>query len=426
MKRTHGASVSVIRLGAAGLPRDRIIDLTQDLPAISSDEDMTVVVALRDGSHVVGALRLEVSPPGMSDAELSARISRLVDRPIHAFSGSEEPEHIPPKDSPPGPAAGRWPEFTVAVATRDRPHELRRALESIQSLEYPTFEIVVVDSGGPTSETKDVVISLSRHDDRFRYVCEPRAGLSRARNTALALASGSHVAFTDDDAVVDPHWLNALAKGFGEDDDAVCVTGLTLPAELRTQAQALWEEFGGHSKNRGFRPQSFRRRDAEQHPLYPVPAYGAGVNMAFELEYLRSVGGFDPALGAGTPTMSAEDTDAFAEVLILGRAIRYTPDALVWHFHRSTYDELRKQIYGNGVGLTAYFTKCFLQRPLDSLSLLGVVPQMLRYSLGAGSPRRVSRTSAYPNDLDRCQFRGLLFGPIAYFKSRRVVRGLGS
>ena len=314
----------------------------------------------------------------------------------------------------------------MGVATRDRPCELKRALEAIQRLEYPTFEVLVVDSGGPTLATKDVVSSLSRHDDRFQYVCEPRVGLSRARNRALALASGSHVAFTDDDGVVDPLWLKALARGFGEDDDVVCVTGMTLAAELRTRAQVLWEEFGGHSKNRGFRPQSFRRGEGEQHPLYPVPSYGAGVNMAFEREYLRSAGGFDPALGNGTPAMAAEDTDVFAEVLVLGRTIRYTPDALVWHFHHSTYEELRRIIYGNGVGLTAYFTKCFMQRPRDSLGLVRLVPRILAYGLSPRSPRRASRTSAYPSDLERCQIIGLLVGPLAYLKSRRALRERGS
>ncbi|PRC62799.1 glycosyl transferase family 2, partial [Mycobacterium sp. ITM-2017-0098] len=67
---------------------------------------------------------------------------------------------------------------------------------------------------------------------------EPRPGLSRARNTGLSAATGEVVAFTDDDVVVDRHWLSAIARGFSRGPAVSCVSGIVAAAELRTPAQA--------------------------------------------------------------------------------------------------------------------------------------------------------------------------------------------
>ena len=71
---------------------------------------------------------------------------------------------------------------------------------------------------------------------------------------------------------------------------------------LDTPAQRLYEQFGGHSKGRGLAAEVFDvASHARQHPLYPLPAFGVGASMAFDREALLRIGGFDVALGAGTP-----------------------------------------------------------------------------------------------------------------------------
>ena len=76
-----------------------------------------------------------------------------------------------------------------------------------------------------------------------------------------------------------------------------CVTGIVLPARLDTEAQEIFEKLGGHSKGRAFETEVFSRR-GPQSPLYPLPPFGAGANMAFRREVLTAIGGFDVALGA--------------------------------------------------------------------------------------------------------------------------------
>ena len=107
---------------------------------------------------------------------------------------------------------------------------------------------------------------------------------------------------------------------------------MILPARLDTQIQEWFEFSGGHSKGRGFSSAVFSRQDP-QSPLFPLPPFGAGGNMAFRREALARIGGFDVAMGAGTPARASEDTLALTLVLLAGDRIAYEPAALVRHDH---------------------------------------------------------------------------------------------
>ena len=124
----------------------------------------------------------------------------------------------------PGPVPTRsaaQPPITVVICTRDRIDHLRGALASVLAVEYPDFEVVVVDNASPTDATQTYVRALN--DPRVRVVSEPVAGLSRARNTGLRAARHSIVAFTDDDVAVDAKWLSSIARGFDRDVRVTCV-----------------------------------------------------------------------------------------------------------------------------------------------------------------------------------------------------------
>ena len=166
----------------------------------------------------------------------------------------------------------------------------------------------MVDNASAADAVRDLV--MRQCADRrlpLRYVAEPRPGLSWARNAGIAAASGEIIAFLDDDEEPDRHWLAGLAAGFARGDDIGCVTGMVVPARLDTPAQELFEQLGGHCKGRGFSPAVFSRH-GPQSPLYPLPPFGVGANMAFRREALARIGGFDVALGAGTPALRRRRT----------------------------------------------------------------------------------------------------------------------
>ncbi len=175
------------------------------------------------------------------------------------------------------------PMASIVVATRDRPDSLAKCLPSLLAQEYPHYEVIVVNNAPRTSTTADLIRDRYAACDRVRYVREDRPGLSRARNCGLQAARGEIVAIADDDEPADAHWLAELAMAFGAADSVACVTGLTQPAELETEAQVVFEEFGGYCKGREFTQRVYDMTTHRlDHPLYPYLAsfFGTGGNLA--------------------------------------------------------------------------------------------------------------------------------------------------
>jgi GT2 family glycosyltransferase len=251
------------------------------------------------------------------------------------------------------------PPMTVAVCTRDRPEHLKAALENLAELDYPQFEVLVVDNNPASGLTAPVVEAfLSKADIAVRIVDAPGRGLSIARNVALRNALFDIVAFTDDDVVVNDRWLRNLAYGFGRSERVACVCGMVPSAELLTPAQSYFDRRVGWA----------RRCDAAVYdlsdppnddPLFPmrVAQFGTGANFAVQKNVVIEVGGFDEGLGIGSPTGGGEDIDLFVRILLSGYQLVREPSAVVWHKHRRTTAELETQVFNYGLGLGAWIAK---------------------------------------------------------------------
>jgi GT2 family glycosyltransferase len=316
------------------------------------------------------------------------------------------------------------PVATVVVATRERPDSLSRCLESLLALDYPEYEIVVVDNAPQTSATREL-LDREQFRGRVEYVREDLRGLAAAHNRGLAEAGGEFVAFTDDDVAVDRLWLLELARGFGMADRVACVTGLIVPAVLDTPAQLIAEELWGWGK--GFSVRVFDQTSDGGDPLYPFTAgtFGSGANMAFDTAALRSLGGFDAATGAGTLARGGDDLSGFLSVISAGHRLVYNPAAFLRHAHHADREALRRQAYGYGVGLTAYLTKAVLDRPRRAIALgraagpgLARLRRLHADVQGDNSTDRRDR----PSDLVWAERWGMVRGPAAYVRSRRRVR----
>jgi GT2 family glycosyltransferase len=320
------------------------------------------------------------------------------------------------------------PNCTVVVCTRQRPEGLRRTLQSLAAQSYPQFNVLVVDNDPNTDSGADVVHQfVSRL--RIRRVVEPRRGLSRARNRGLREVETDLVAWLDDDALADEFWLAELARGFHDTPSAAAVSGVVVPASLDTQAQMWFEQFGGHSKGRGFSPVVFGgdSRAVEQNPLYPLPPFGVGTNMAFRTDRLTALGGFDEALGAGTTTGGGEDTKVFTQLLRNGQVTVYQPSALVRHTHRADLAGLRRQLESYGSGLTAFYTALLFDEPGVLWPLLKLAPHALRDLMRSGGLRTAGLQADFPTDLLTANRRGMLAGPGRYLREQwRGARAAGA
>lgn len=324
--------------------------------------------------------------------------------------------------SPPRPGAIQ-PTVSVAVCTRDRTEDLTLCLKALLQSTVAPLEILVIDNAPGTTASRELI------GERFpdvRYILEPRPGLDWARNRAIQEARGEIIAYTDDDVIVDAGWVGSLGNLFAENDDVMAITGLVVPYELETEAQFLFEKYGGFG--RGFVRKWYRVPEAGRVSIARQYAgtgqCGTGANMAFRHAIFSEIGLFDPAMDVGTVTHGGGDLDMFFRVLKHGHALVYEPSAIVRHRHRREYAKLYEQITNNGIGFYAYLVRNALAYPEERVGLarFGML-WLWELSVRRGL-RSLLKPCAIPRDLILAEFRGSFTGLLRYQEARKRAKNL--
>lgn len=385
-------------------------------------DDSTARLLVRMRGEVLGFVDIELADDADS-ADDQARSSAVLEA-VFTQLAAPLARHL--RAVTIGPTESFEP-ITVVVCTRDRADILAECLRLLAQLRYGAFEVVVVDNAPSTTVTWDCFRAEVGDDARFRYVQEPAPGLSRARNTGLAEATTKFVAFTDDDALVDPQWLDHIAGGFARHPRVGCVTGLVPPAELNNAAHHYFDRrfsWANHLDPAVYAlPEPKGRR---LQPLYPYSAglFGTGANFAVDRSMLLALGGFDEALGAGSPARGGEDLDVFVRILRSGRTLAYEPSAVVWHHHRDDAAGLRRQLFGYGSGLTAFLSKHATDRRTarDVLARVPAAAQQLWRMWNPSAAVAAAAPTARPRLVEMV---GMCAGPMAYVRGRRRLTRLG-
>jgi GT2 family glycosyltransferase len=222
----------------------------------------------------------------------------------------------------PLPKARPWPRVSVVVCSYNGARTIRDCLDGLVQLEYPDFEVIVVDDGS-TDETAQIAREYG-----FRVISTPNRGLSSARNTGLAAATGELVAYIDDDAWPDPHWLTYVADTFLRTEH-VAVGGPNLPPPGDGPIAACVANAPG-----GPNHVLLGDREAEHIP---------GCNMVFRKTALRAIGGFDPRF-----RVAGDDVDVCWRLQARGGSIGFHPAAVVWHHRRNSLRAYWRQQQGYG------------------------------------------------------------------------------
>jgi len=215
-----------------------------------------------------------------------------------------------------------WPRISVVVCSFNGERTIRRCCEALAALDYPDYEVIVVDDGS-TDRTAEIA-----HGFGFRVITTGNQGLSSARNTGMRAATGEIVAYTDDDAPPDPHWLTYLAWGFLTTDH-VAIGGPNIPPpDDGLIADCVAHAPGG--------PVHVLLSDTEAEH---VP----GCNMAIRRHCLEDIGGFDRRYRA-----AGDDVDVCWRLQERGGSIGFSPAAMVWHHRRNSVRAYWRQQKGYG------------------------------------------------------------------------------
>ena len=353
------------------------------------------LVVFRYKNSVPGQLLLRVNNGVVEIPDIQEIVKKFYEALWEIFSKKESVDYSPL--------------VSVVVCTHNRTGELINCLESLKNLRYSKKEVIIVDNAPVNEETKKLVSAYKN----YIYINENRKGLDIARNRGIKEARGEIIAFTDDDAVVDSFWLDAIVQQF-KYPLVAAVTGITMPLQLETKAQIIFEQTNGF--NRGFLKKEYTFNN-----IRPLAAgrTGAGVNMAVRKEYLSTIGLFDEALDGGTLTLSGGDQEFLCRTLIKGYKIIYTPEALVWHKHRREMNNLRKTIYGYGVGVFAWWTKIIFKEKEITSIIPSIIWFFLHYFLNLFKSL-LRRPGVLPFRLTVVEFLGTLRGPFAYFKAKKI------
>jgi glycosyltransferase involved in cell wall biosynthesis len=217
-----------------------------------------------------------------------------------------------------------WPKVSVVVASYNGGRTLPACLDSLTHLNYPNYEIILVDDG-----SRDDTPKIAAHYPSVRTIHQDNRGLSAARNAGIAAATGEIVAFTDSDCRVDEDWLYYLVGDLLK-TDACAIGGHNFPpAEDDWVAHCVAVSPGGPAHV------MLDDRYAEHIP---------GCNMAFWKWALEEIGGFDPRFRC-----AGDDVDVCWRLLQRGRKIAFSHAGFVWHYRRNSLPAYLKQQRGYGV-----------------------------------------------------------------------------
>lgn len=209
-------------------------------------------------------------------------------------------------------------------------------LDSLLNLDYPEYEIIIVNDGS-TDRTKEIV-------ERYpvRLINQPNRGASAARDAGFRVASGEIVAYVDSDVTVTRDWLRELVPAFS-DPTVAAATGQTI--FLRNDTIASW-----------LRSLDIARRNAHRKTYTRL---ANGPNSAFRRTVLEEVGGFDPRW------YHAEDTEVSYKIGLRGYRIQYVPGAIAYHIPEEDWRTYIRKRYRDAKAFTRILSRYARHATLD-------------------------------------------------------------
>jgi len=234
---------------------------------------------------------------------------------------------------------------SIIIPTKNCERTITFLMESLLELYSHDKEIEVIVIDNSTDSTPTIISNYPF----VKLIRVKKSGLNYARNLGIKMASGSIIAFTDGDCIVEKDWVNNIREALKEHVAAGgCVE---LPPHITTNLLMRYSE-------RGIIP-IFIRYPREIiitknnfFKLMPLIRPPSGNNMAFKKEVLTEVGLFDEEYRGGY-----DELDLEWRLCKKGYKILCSPRIKVYHLHRNTLRGLLKQVHNYGRGHYLFLMK---------------------------------------------------------------------
>jgi len=244
---------------------------------------------------------------------------------------------------------------TIIIPIKNSERTLKKHIESLLNVNYPKDKIeVIYADGGSKDKTLEILNEFKNSNSLKVEIIQLQNCKSpgEARNKALEIAKGDFVLFTDADCVLKEDWIEKIIEPFYKDEKIGCVGGeiLTLTTDNGNDVERYLEfiKFLSVAGRCGIYDEGYFPPIKN---FYPHEVNGnihssffATANLAVKREVLNKIGNkfWDEITG--------EDVDFCIRIHKAGYKLYYKPSAIVYHIHRATLQQFRKQVYGYGYG----------------------------------------------------------------------------
>lgn len=230
------------------------------------------------------------------------------------------------------------PPVSIGIAAYNAEATIRPLLDSLLELEYPKYEVVIVDDGS-TDATAEIIREYTGDESPIRLIEQANAGASAARNQAFEAAQYEIIAYTDSDTRVDSGWLQELVQPFADPGVGATTGKTTFETNDTCTSWVRSVDIAIRNDRRG-----------------ETTRLANGPNCAFRRALLEKIGGFNP------DWFHAEDTAVSYEVYAHGYEIRYVPTAEVYHVPEDDWRDYLSKRYRDAKA----FTRVLVTHPEDA------------------------------------------------------------
>jgi hypothetical protein len=225
------------------------------------------------------------------------------------------------------------PSVSIVICTSDRPNFLEKALKSLELIRYQNFEVIVIDASSTTETSERVRRLSSTNKYKLKFHKVEDKNISSSRNLGIKLASGSIVAFFDDDAIPPSEWIEQLLVTYSLHGDKCAAVGGTV-RDLTRPGYPL--QFCRGITNLFSETIAIRPADAANYNKQNGFWFNGlmGTNSSFRKDLLEKINGYDEFFD-----YFLDETDVCLRLIQAGYQVHYA-DVTMEHYPQPSHNRI--------------------------------------------------------------------------------------